>query len=90
VTRSRLHRLVRRGLRSGRWSPGPYSYLARLQAAAYGGHRCHPVVDDQGRMVASYLGGDLDERGRAAMLALVAAARQHHQSTTPEQEPDRG
>ena len=47
--------------------------------------RCRLLLDDDGQPVAHYLGGELDERGRAAMLELVRAAqRLHDANDTPE------
>jgi hypothetical protein len=38
--------------------------------------RCRPLVDDSGEVVASVRSvSELDERGRTAMLEIVAAAR---------------
>jgi hypothetical protein len=49
--------------------------------------RCRPVLDDDGALIATYHGGPMDERGQAAMRALVAAVQQC-EAANPD--PDRG
>jgi hypothetical protein len=52
-----------------------------------GHHRCRPVVDDAGNLVATFHGDELDERGRQAMMAVVAAAqRLNAEWDTPERQ----
>lgn len=48
-------------------------------------HRCQPLFDDDGNLVATFHGGELDEQGRTALLDIVGAAKRHHAATgTPE------
>lgn len=42
------------------------------------------IRDDDGGVAAAYCGEPLDDRGRAAMLALVAAARRRMQAEDPD------
>ena len=51
--------------------------------------RCRLLMDDDGQPVAHYLGGDLDERGRMALLEIVEWVREHRPISDEQSERQR-
>lgn len=50
-------------------------------------HRCRPIFDDAGELIAVARVGDLDERGEQALREVIAAAKRLHEATdTPERQ----